>query len=468
MLNKVKTYINTHKLLRLNGRYIVGLSGGADSVALLLILKELGFHVEAAHCNFHLRGEESQRDEDFCIKLCRENHIELHLIHFYTAEYAKLHKVSIEMAARTLRYNYFEALRHDISADAVCIAHHCDDSAETVLLNLVRGTGLRGLMGIQPINGYIIRPLLCCSKAEIEAYLSTKKQTFVTDSTNLIADVKRNKLRLEVIPKLKEINPSFDNAVTKISEHLTEANRIINDSIRSAFPHIVSTTNTDIETLFAQLQKGTSEQTLPNLSINIAALQKYVSPEYFLFFLLTPYGFTSLQIKNIASSLSSNSGKEYIADSYTILFDRKTMLLSQHETTVPKTLRIPETGRYVYSEQYKIEIKEAVVDSNFAIPTNSNHIVVDKAAVHFPLTLRRIKVADRFHPFGMRGTKLVSDYLTNLKIDTISKRQQLVLVDGNGEIIWVVGRRSSDIYRISKSTTTALHIRFISAEEANK
>ena len=144
------------------------------------------------------------------------------------------------------------------------------------------------------------------------------------------------------------------------------------------------------------------------------------------------------------------------------------MLLSRHETTVPKTLRIPETGRYVYSEQYKIEIKEAIVDSNFAIPTNSNHIVVDKAAVHFPLTLRRIKVADRFHPFGMRGTKLISDYLTNLKIDTISKRQQLVLVDGNGEIIWVVGRRSSDIYRISKSTTTALHIRFISAEEANK
>ena len=150
MLNKVKTYIDTHKLLRSDGRYIVGLSGGADSVALLLILKELGYYVEAAHCNFHLRGKESQRDEDFCIKLCEKNNIKLHLIHFYTAEYAELNKVSIEMAARTLRYNYFETLRQDIGADAVCVAHHRDDSVETVLLNLVRGTGLRGLDGHSP------------------------------------------------------------------------------------------------------------------------------------------------------------------------------------------------------------------------------------------------------------------------------------------------------------------------------
>ena len=203
MLNKVKTYIDTHKLLRPDGRYIVGLSGGADSVALLLILKELGYCVEAAHCNFHLRGKESQRDEEYCINLCKEQDVKLHLTRFQTAEYAELHKVSIEMSARTLRYNYFEALRQDIGADAVCVAHHRDDSVETVLLNLVRGTGLRGLMGIRPRNKYIIRPLLSCSKADIEAYLAAKGQVFVTDSSNLVADVKRNKLRLEVVPTLK-------------------------------------------------------------------------------------------------------------------------------------------------------------------------------------------------------------------------------------------------------------------------
>ena len=461
MLNKVKTFIDTRKLLPLDGRYIVGLSGGADSVALLLMLKELGYYVEAAHCNFLLRGEESQRDEDFCIKLCKENNIELHLIHFDTAEYAELHKVSIEMAARTLRYNYFEALRHDIDADSICIAHHRDDSVETVLLNLVRGTGLRGLMGIQPINGNIIRPLLCCSKAEIEAYLTTKKQVFVTDGSNLVADVKRNKLRLEVVPKLRELNPSFDETVMKMSEDLDEAEKIIISSIENAFPNIVSTEKGDAGTLFLQLMKGKPKQALPNLRINIAALREYVSPEYFLFFLLAPYGFTPSQVRGITSSLSSDSGKEYMTGSYTLLFDRKMMLLLRHEENAPKPLRLPETGRYIYSEQCKVEIKEEVVDNNFVIPTDTNHIVVDKAAVHFPLTLRRVEVADRFHPFGMRGSKLVSDYLTDLKVDAVSKRRQLVLVDGNGEIMWVVGRRSSETYRICNTTAMALHIRFL-------
>lgn len=467
MLNKVKTYIDTHKLLRPDGRYIVGLSGGADSVALLLILKELGYCVEAAHCNFHLRGKESQRDEEYCINLCKEQDIKLHLIHFQTAEYAEKHKVSIEMAARTLRYNYFEALRQNIGADAVCVAHHRDDSVETVLLNLVRGTGLRGLMGIRPRNKHIIRPLLACSKADIEAYLAAKEQAFVTDSSNLVADVKRNKLRLEVVPTLKEINPSFDDTIMKMSESIGEAQKIINASLKSAFSSIVSVENGDADTLFSQLQDGTLKQALPNLRIDIAALKAYVSPEYFLFYLLIPYGFTSPQVRGIASSLSSGSRKEYITDSYTLLFDRKMMLVSQREKTAPKPLELPETGKYIYSEQCSVEIKEETVDSNFTIPTAPNEIVVDKAKVHFPLVLRRTATADRFRPFGMRGSKLVSDYLTNLKVDAVSKRKQLVLVDGNGEIMWLVGHRSSETYRISSTTTTALRIRFLSSKTAD-
>lgn len=467
MLNKIKTYIETHKLLRPDGRYIVGLSGGADSVALLLILKELGYCVEAAHCNFHLRGKESQRDEEYCINLCKEQDVKLYLTRFETPEYAEKHKVSIEMAARTLRYNYFEALRQDIGADAVCVAHHRDDSVETVLLNLVRGTGLRGLMGIRPRNKHIIRPLLSCSKADIEAYLAAKEQAFVTDSSNLVADVKRNKLRLEVVPTLKEINPSFDETIMKMSESIGEEQKIINASLKSAFSSIVSVENGDADTLFSQLQDGMPKQALPNLRIDIAALQSYVSPEYFLFYLLIPYGFTSPQVRSIASSLLSESGKEYISDSCTLLFDRKMMLVSQREKTVPEPLELPETGKYIYSEQCSIEVKEEVVDSSFTIPTASNEIVVDKAKVHFPIVLRRTATADRFRPFGMRGSKLVSDYLTNLKVDAVSKRKQIVLVDGNGEIMWLVGRRSSETYRIGSTTTTALRIRFLPSKTAD-
>lgn len=463
MLNKVKTYIDIHKLLRPDGRYIVGLSGGADSVALILILKELGYCVEAAHCNFHLRGKESQRDEDFCIKLCEKNNIKLHLIHFYTAEYAELNKVSIEMAARTQRYDYFETLRKEIDADAICIAHHRDDSVETVLLNLVRGTGLRGLMGIRPRNQHILRPLLTCSKSEIEDYLSAKEQPFVTDSSNLVADVKRNKLRLEVVPTLKEINPSFDETIVRMSDNIGEAQKIINASLENAFHRIVKVENGEVDALLLRLQEGIPSQDLPNLRINIAALIDYVSPEYFLFYLLSPYGFTSPQIRNIALSSSSKSGKEYITDTYTLLFDRKIMLLSRREKIVSAPLQLSQIGKFVYSDQCVIEITEEVIDKNFTIPTTPNEIVVDKAKVHFPLILRRIATADRFRPFGMQGTKLVSDYLTNIKVDAISKRKQLVLVDGNNEIMWLVSRRSSETYRITKNTTTALRIRFFSS-----
>ena len=182
-MERVAAYIQKEGLLSREGLHIVALSGGADSVALLLILHRLGYRIEAAHCNFHLRGEESDRDETFVKSLCKEHNIPLHLIHFDTAEYASLHQVSIEMAARELRYRYFEQLRHDIGAETVCVAHHRDDAVETLLMNLLRGSGIHGLTGIRPQNGYIVRPLLCLSRQEVEAFLREAGQPFVNDST---------------------------------------------------------------------------------------------------------------------------------------------------------------------------------------------------------------------------------------------------------------------------------------------
>ena len=203
-MDRVRRFASVHELFVYGGKYIVALSGGADSVSLLFVLKhlerELGISVEAAHCNFHLRGAESVRDEEFCKQLCERLSVPLHLIHFDTQAYADLHRVSIEMAARDLRYGYFENLRRDIEAQDICVAHHRDDSVETVLLNLVRGTGLRGLRGIQPRNGNIIRPLLSLSRENIVQYLDALGESYVTDSTNLHNDVKRNKIRLDVMP----------------------------------------------------------------------------------------------------------------------------------------------------------------------------------------------------------------------------------------------------------------------------
>ena len=203
MKKKVADFIGKHGLLSREGLHLVALSGGADSVALLLILKDLGYRIEAAHCNFHLRGEESNRDEAFVKKLCQEQNIPLHLIHFDTKEYADLHQVSIEMAARDLRYGYFRQLRKDIGAEKVCVAHHRDDAVETLLMNLMRGSGVHGLTGIRACNGEIVRPLLDVSRQEIETYLHSIGQDYVMDSTNLVDDVVRNKIRLNVLPLLE-------------------------------------------------------------------------------------------------------------------------------------------------------------------------------------------------------------------------------------------------------------------------
>lgn len=213
----VSSFANIHHLFAKEGVYLVALSGGADSVALLLALLDMGVRVEAVHCNFHLRGEESDRDEQFCKDLCSKYNVELHLVHFDTCEYAALHHVSIEMAARDLRYAYFERLRSDMGAEAICVAHHRDDSVETVLLNLVRGTGLRGLRGIQPKNGNIVRPLLCVSRDDIECFLDSIGQDYVTDSTNLHDDVKRNKIRLDVLPLLETLNPDVRQSIFRTS-----------------------------------------------------------------------------------------------------------------------------------------------------------------------------------------------------------------------------------------------------------
>ena len=213
--DRIEKYIERFSLMEKDALYLVALSGGADSVSLLLVLKKLGYRVEACHCNFHLRGEESIRDEKFCEQLCISENIPFHHIHFDTKSYSELHHVSIEMAARNLRYSYFESLRKDLNADAICVAHHQEDSVETVLINLIRGTGVKGLRGILPKNGNIIRPLLCVNRSEIEGYLAALNQGFVIDRTNLIDDVVRNKIRLNIIPLLEQINPRVKDNILK-------------------------------------------------------------------------------------------------------------------------------------------------------------------------------------------------------------------------------------------------------------
>jgi tRNA(Ile)-lysidine synthase len=231
IVGRVGAFIRQRQLLAVDALHLVALSGGADSVALLLILRSLGYKVEAVHCNFHLRAEESDRDERFVCRLCQKTGTPIHLTHFDTRTYADLHKVSIEMAARELRYRYFDQLRGDVGADRICVAHHRDDAVETLLMNLMRGTGVHGLTGIRAENGHVVRPLLCLSRKEIEGYLKEIGQDYVVDSTNLVADVLRNKIRLRLLPLMQDISLKAVEGIAQTMENMAEVEKIYNNAV---------------------------------------------------------------------------------------------------------------------------------------------------------------------------------------------------------------------------------------------
>lgn len=437
MWNKVADFIGKQQLLSRDGLHIVALSGGADSVALLLILKQLGYHIEAAHCNFHLRGAESDRDEEFVKSLCRKNDIPIHLIHFDTAEYASLHQVSIEMAARELRYRYFSQLCQDIGAETVCVAHHRDDAVETLLMNLIRGTGIHGLTGIRPKNGIIVRPLLGVSREEIEEYLHSVGQDYVTDSTNLVDDVVRNKIRLRVLPILKEINPKAAENIDKTAAYLLQTEKIFNKSIKSQLSAIV---NKDKE---SEAQ-----------SVAISELLQQPSPEAFLHEWLSPMGFNTTQTEQIFAHLIGESGREYVSATHALVIDRGQLIVEPLQLPM-KTLKIPETGCYRYTEKIRFDI---TISNDISISKSDDCITLDTALVKFPLTVRPVQTADRFCPFGMDGHKLVSDFMTDQKLSLFDKRRQLVITDASGEILWIVGRRIDNRYKVTKQTSSILRI----------
>ena len=439
MEKRVSDFILRHHLLAPDVLHLVALSGGADSVCLLLLLLRLGYRVEAMHCNFHLRGEESDRDEAFVESLCQDKGVPLHLAHFDTRAYADLHHVSIEMAARELRYSWFDQLRRDLGAATICVAHHSDDNVETILMNLLRGTGLRGLQGIQPRRGHIVRPLLCVSREEIEQWLHEQGQPFVTDSTNTVADVVRNKLRLDIIPRLKDVFPQANSNILSTAHLVSEALRV--------YDHAIS------EQLRLIAGDGSS--------ISIDELLHEPSPESILFEWLSPKGFSSHTILQLSQMLPTiSSGREWSSATHTLVCHSGRLLLSAIEEQRGPLL-IPEPGTYVYDDKTKLRL--TIHEGQHIERDNPNVCCADASTIVFPLELRHIRQGDRFRPLGMKGTRLVSDFLTDLHLSIIDKRRQLVLCDAHGNIIWLIGRRMDDRFKVTKKTTKTLAVSSVDA-----
>ena len=445
MLNKVADFIAKHQLLSHDGLHVVALSGGADSVALLRILCDLGYHVEAAHCNFHLRGEESDRDEQFVKNLCQSLNVPLHLIHFDTVEYASLHQVSIEMAARELRYGYFRQLRDDIGAETVCVAHHRDDAVETLLMNLLRGAGIHGLTGIRPRNGHIVRPLLGVSRQEILGYLDSIGQDYVTDSTNLQPDVLRNKVRLQLIPLLEQLSPGASDNIARSANYLSEAEKVYNASL--------STLRAQGRSAMPLATEGTQE--LPQCAtLPISSIMDSPSPLCLLHEWLSPYGFNRSQIDQLLACLDGESGREFTSPTHTLVVDRDRLVVEPVSAPM-KPHVIPEPGNYRLTEKLCLKVETT---DDISISKLADCATLDKEKVLFPLTVRPVQSGDVFCPFGMEGHKLVSDFLTDSKLSLLEKRRQLVVTDATGAILWLVGLRTDNRFRVTPQTTAILRL----------
>lgn len=420
---KVIQYINEKHLFHRSDKILVALSGGADSVALLRVLLLEGYNCVAAHCNFHLRGEESDRDEEFVQNLCRGLDVPLQVIHFDTNGYASRKRISIEMAARELRYEWFEQVRLQVGASVIAVAHHRDDSVETFLLNLVRGTGINGLKGIAAINGKVVRPLLDVSRDDILAFLADLKQDYVTDSTNLEDEYLRNKLRLNVIPLLKEINPSVCESITETARRLSDVEAVYRKSIQT-----VCTEVTEREGKFS-----------------ISRIMKAVAPLAVLFELLHPYGFNAIQLKNIYRSLGTESGKLFYSENYVLLRDRDYLFLKRREESKED------------DQSYTLHQEICQIEDGFEVSRNPELACLDADTVKEPLVLRRWQSGDKFVPFGMHSFKKVRDYLRDRKYSLFEKENQYVVCSGEN-IVWLVNERTDNRFRVTEKTQRVLKL----------
>lgn len=433
MLEQITVCLHTLSI-SVNSSFIVGVSGGADSMVLLYVLKALGYKCLAVHCNFLLRNEESYRDEEVVRTFCLDHNIALHVERFNTSDIAEQRKVSIEVAARDLRYELFEKLRLEKDFDYIAVAHHRDDQIETVFMNMFRGCGMRGVAGMKHLNGVILRPFLEISRDEIESFAEKHKILFVTDSTNEQAIYKRNKLRLQLLPLLEEIHPGVRETLSRTILNLQNAEKYYQQGIDGAKHRILRSEVFDKD----------------NFVIDISLLKKEDSPRTLLFELLFPLGFNLKIIDSILQSLDSVSGLKFYSTTHRVVKDRNTLQIDLLHP-VKSNIYYIEKSQTNIEAPFHMSFCEILYFSDIHIERSKHIAMFDLNKLQFPLSLRRWSQGDRMVPLGMKGSKKISDIFSNLKYSLSQKEEAWLLCSGS-DIIWIVGERMDERYKITDTT----------------
>lgn len=416
--------------------YLLATSGGVDSVVLCYLFSKLGLNFEIAHCNFQLRNEESDGDADFVSKLAKELNVKIHINKFNTAAYAEEEKISIQEAARNLRYEWFEEIRGNSSLDYIVVGTHKSDEVETLLINQIRGAGIRGLHGILPVKGNVIRPLLSVTREQILEYAKENKLTWREDSSNASEKYMRNKIRHQVIPVLKEIRENVEFQFADNAQAIRDYQKLIENEILRLKPTLMTQEN-------------------QSWKINKDVLSRLTPGYIYLYELLLDFGFSYSTCKDTISSLNNQPGGIFYGKKGTLINDREFLFLEPESEDSNPAISIDYQANQVYVPLHlKFETLDA---SNFQISLDNRIASLDFDKLQFPLTLRKWKNGDRFQPFGMNGMKKISDFLIDNKVPRHAKSSIFVLESGD-QIVWVVGLRINDNFKIKTSTKKVFQV----------
>ena len=490
MVTALLKYIKKEKLFSTAEKVLLTVSGGIDSILMSELFHQAGLKFGIAHCNFQLRDKESAADEVFVAALSEKYNVPFHSIVFKTAAYAKKNKLSIQVAARELRYQWFEEIRGQYDYKYIATAHHQDDSIETFFINLIRGTGISGLHGILPKQGVIVRPLLFTTKNEIETYVKKHKLEHREDSSNASDKYVRNKIRHHLTPVLKQLNPGIENAINRTIEHLREVELIYKNDIEATRKKIV-------------------KQEKNNITISIKLLKKLQPITTYLYEFLKPYNYNTSNAEEIVSALDTESGKQFFSKTHRLIKDRDFLIIELSNTNQEVRIKSQEARiKSQESRNKKQDVKtgnkesqnkkqELIInrqniignanDTAITVFANQKEIALDSiklnfhtevqkytteilrspsiaylelAKLEFPLKIRKWQKGDTFYPLGMKGKKKLSDFFIDKKI-SINQKENTWLLTSNGKIAWVIGHRIDDRFKITDKTKKIYIVKLI-------
>ncbi|MEA1885602.1 MAG: tRNA lysidine(34) synthetase TilS [Bacteroidota bacterium] len=437
MREQFEQYRNQNKIFNRNDKILLAVSGGIDSVVMLDLFIEGKYNIAVAHCNFQLRGEESDGDERYVEELCRSAGTKMHKKRFTTIEYAAVKGISIQMAARDLRFKWLAEIKKEENYKLVALGHNLNDSIETMLINLARGTGLKGLTGIKPKSGYIIRPILFATREIIREYAEDNNIDYREDSSNIQTKYSRNKIRHNVIPVLEKINPSVLYSISETAEYLESAYIIYAQAIESKSKEIIKYTG-------------------KSAAIKISELKKLQPFETWIYELFKKWNFRKLQLVDIIQLIDADTGKQLFSNTHILTKDRDKIIITPLHKDKTEVITVNSAGELMNNDL--IERYEIIPCEKLDIRNDPAYAYLDANLIRYPLTIRKWQAGDYFYPLGMKGRKKISNLLIDMKIP-LPEKDDIYVLETNGKIAWVIGIRIDERFKVTQSTEEILLIK---------